>query len=128
MAIQSKDILCSVSFSTAMKWCLLKWQKVLPSESSNVPVTVTFPACHTSQASGHQFHALGKQCPSADGAMSNSFYDEVCRKHDLACDAAPQSFHFLSRLRLHISSTSSNCSCFFLSFENEGSVCVHVLC
>lgn len=40
----------------------------------------------------------------------------------------PQSFHFISRVRHHISSTSSNHSCFFLIFENEGYMCVHVLC
>lgn len=83
MAIQAKDILCPVSFSTAMQRWLLKWQTVPPSESRNAPVTVIFPTCHTSQASGHQFLALWKQCPPADGAMSSSFYDKVCRKHDL---------------------------------------------
>lgn len=38
----------------------------------------------------------------------------------------PQSFHFLSRLRLHISSTSSNRSC-FLALKMRG-LCVSVCC
>lgn len=39
----------------------------------------------------------------------------------------PQSFHFISRVGLHISSASSNHSWFFLIFEKEGYVCVCVL-
>lgn len=132
MAIQAKDVLCSVSFSTTMKRWLLRWQKVPPSESRNAPMTVTFPACHMSQASGHQFLALWKQCPSADGAMSSSFYDKVCRKLDLGhLEALPvtpsRKFSLYQQSgTLHISSTSSNHSC-FLALKMR-SMCMSVRC